>query len=203
MEKPEKAKRESNPDTVSIEKKMITSALIKALRLRDHRAFETVYLHYRRPLEQFLFSLLRDRGEAEEIAQEVFVKIWEKREGLDPSKNFKTYIYTIARNAVMNLFGHQMVKSKYHNQAIFYEESRDTQEELLIAKETELIIELAVSRMSQMRRAVYELKHYEYLSNGEIAEKLGITKANVANHLSHARKEIKKVIYAFILLFIS
>ena len=103
-ESTERTSRENGPVTVE---------LLEALRDGDHEAYKTVYLHYRGPIENFLYKLLRSREEAEEIAQHVFMTLWERRAELDPSKNIRTLLYTIARNAVVNLFKRQRVFEKY------------------------------------------------------------------------------------------
>ena len=76
-ESTERTSRENGPVTVE---------LLEALRDGDHEAYKTVYLHYRGPIENFLYKLLRSREEAEEIAQHVFMTLWERRAELDPSK---------------------------------------------------------------------------------------------------------------------
>ena len=67
-ESTERTSRENGPVTVE---------LLEALRDGDHEAYKTVYLHYRGPIENFLYKLLRSREEAEEIAQHVFMTLWE------------------------------------------------------------------------------------------------------------------------------
>jgi len=75
-ESTERTSRENGPVTVE---------LLEALRDGDHEAYKTVYLHYRGPIENFLYKLLRSREEAEEIAQHVFMTLWERRAELDPT----------------------------------------------------------------------------------------------------------------------
>ena len=184
------------------EDKIITKELIKLLCEGNHEAYGTVYIHYRKPLELFLFSLLKSRHEAEEISQKVFVQIWEKRALINPDKKFGSFIYTMAKNLVMNKFNHQKVKDKYRKLSKFEDSDYITQEDILIAQETELIVKLAVSKMPRMRGLVYKFSYYHQLSNEDIAKKLGITKKNVANHLSQAKKEIKNMLILFFLFFI-
>ncbi len=107
-----------------------------------------------------------------------------------------------ARNTVMNIFGHQKVVEKAMGRISSGETSGQNQEDTLIAKETELLINLAISRMPQTRRTIYEMSYYEQLSNEEIAQRLNLSKANVANHLFQARKYLKGIVTA-IAVFLS
>ena len=184
-ESTERTSRENGPVTVE---------LLEALRDGDHEAYKTVYLHYRGPIENFLYKLLRSREEAEEIAQHVFMTLWERRAELDPSKNIRTLLYTIARNAVVNLFKRQRVFEKYQKMQDSGEQDLLTGEDLLIAQEKELLIELAVKNMPPMRRKIFEMSRQQNLSHEEIAQHLDTSKHNVANHLSQAMKKIKRTI---------
>lgn len=163
-ESTERTSRENGPVTVE---------LLEALRDGDHEAYKTVYLHYRGPIENFLYKLLRSREEAEEIAQHVFMTLWERRAELDPSKNIRTLLYTIARNAVVNLFKRQRVFEKYQKMQDPGEQDLLTGEDLLIAQEKELLIELAVKNMPPMRRKIFEMSRQQNLSHEEIAQHLG------------------------------
>lgn len=180
----------------------MTPELICKLRDGSQEAFKTIYLHYYGSVENFLFSLLRSREEAEETAQDVFMTLWEKRERLDPSHNIRSFIYTTARNAALNLFDRRKVMDRFSKMAPVPINDETTSEDMLIARETELLIRLVVARMPKTRRRIFELNHYENMDNTEIAEKLGISKANVANHLALARKDIREVIRMLILLLL-
>lgn len=179
------------------EDSVITPNLIEQLRSGSQQAFKTIYIHYYGSLEKFLFALLRSKQEAEEMAQDVFMKVWEKRESLDPSQNIKSFIYTVARNAALNLFDHRKVVDRHSRTAEFSLNEETTSEDILIARETELLIKIVVGRMPKIRRMIFELHHYDNMDNSAIAERLGISKTNVANHIALARKDIKKVIYLF------
>jgi len=73
-----------------------------------------------------------------------------------------------------------------------------TAEDILIAQERELLIELTVKNMSSMRRKIFEMSRQQNLSHEEIAQHLEISKHNVANHLSQALKKIRHVLKAII-----
>ncbi len=182
----------------------IPRGVLQALKEGNHDAYDEVYIRYRDPIYNFLKILTRSDVAAEEIAQEVFVNVWEKRDKINPAKNIKSYLYTIARNAALQYFNRQKVHGRFTDFSAAAGNSESvSSEELVIAKETEILIEIALSRMPAQRRRVFEMSHYEGLSNEIIAEQLEISKSNVTSHLSNARKDIKEVLALFILLFIA
>lgn len=195
---PDQEELELNSRERPLESEVVTPELLEALRDGSHEAFQTVYVHYRGPIENFLYRLLRSREEAEEIVQNVFMVLWERRAELDPAKNIKTLLYTIARNAVINLFKRQKVFERYQQQRDPDDKEHLTAEDILIAQERELLIELTVKNMSSMRRKIFEMSRQQNLSHEEIAQHLEIFKHNVANHLSQALKKIRHVLKAII-----
>ena len=78
----------------------VTKEIISRLQEGNMLAFQSVYESYSAHIYNFIYSLLYNRLEAEDLTQEVFVRIWEKRGSLDIDKNFDSYIFTIARNLV-------------------------------------------------------------------------------------------------------
>lgn len=186
-------------DTV-LENGTITTELLEALRDGSHEAYETVFMHYRGPIENFLYRLLRSREEAEEISQHVFLTLWERHAELDPTKNIRTLLYTIARNAVMNLFKRQKVFEKYQKFQDANDRDHLTADEIMIVQEKELLIDLTVQNMPSMRRKIFEMSRQQNMSHDEIAAELDISKHNVANHLSQALKTIKQVLKILVLI---
>ena len=178
-------------------KRQISPAVLQALREGNHLAYEKVYLHYVSSVKNFLTRLTRSKQTAEEITQEVFVTIWERRENIDPRKNISGYLYVIAKNFALKYFK--------KNQILFDNEFQVKEnplldiapDEILIAKEKELLTEIAVKKMPAKRRKVYELSRKDGLTNSEIAEKLHISKNTVENHITSALKEIREVITLF------
>lgn len=187
--RPDRENRE--PEEMIPQGSAISAGLLEALRGGDHEAYNAVYVHYRDMIGNFLYKLLRSREEAEEITQNVFMTLWERRSELDPSRNIRTLLYTVARNAVMNQFKRRKVFEKYQQSNDPDDTENLTAEDILIAQERELLIELTVENMPEMRRKIFEMSRREHLSNEDIAEQLDTSRQNVANHLSQALKQIK------------
>src|SRR5690554_4918953 len=78
--------------------------LLVKLRDGDHRAYDILYNNYSEKLTAKLFKLLKSWDEVEDALQELFVKVWENREKIDPDKSFPSYLYRIAVNIVNDYY---------------------------------------------------------------------------------------------------
>lgn len=165
----------------------------KALREGDAEAFEEIFITYFGKVKYFINGLLKSDADAEELAQDVFVKLWINKQFIDPQKSLNAYIYTMARNAALNHLKSISVHSNYLKE-YQQEESACVTEESIHAHETELLIELSVSNMPPQRQTIYRMSRNEGITNEEIAKKLGITKKTVENQLSLALQELRKVV---------
>ncbi len=176
----------------------ITKDTVAALKDGDHAAFECVFLFYFNKVKYFINGFIKSESDAEELAQEVFVKIWTNRDGIDLSRNFNTYIYISARNATMNFLRHKYVRDSFAaDQMKAGGGEYASGEDMIMAREIDLIVDMTLMKMPTQRKAVYELNRREGLSNDEIAERLNISKKTVENHMSLALKELKGVIKMF------
>jgi RNA polymerase sigma-70 factor (ECF subfamily) len=155
----------------------------------DHESFHRLFMQYFPKLKAFIAGLVKSEAIAEELSQDIFVKIWEKRETLTEVQSFNAYIYRMAKNAVLNYFQHEYVKERYIGQ--FSSDSAIPADELFQAKETELLIQLTVSKMPIQRKKIFELSRKAQLKNEEIARELRLSKKTVENHLTLALREIR------------
>lgn len=176
---------------------------LAALVRGDYEAFDTVFLKFYNPVKRFLAALTKSGDDAEELCQEIFAKLWVNRAQINPNKNFKSYLYTVARNAAMNHFRDRQVREAYAKHTGWFPEGASYTEEEIIARETQLLIDLVVSKMPKQRKKIFMLSRTEGLSNEEIARQLNITKNAVERHLTFALKDIRKVLQAFALFFMA
>jgi RNA polymerase sigma-70 factor (ECF subfamily) len=179
----------------------ITESTIQALRDGEHPAFEAVFLACFDRVKRFIAGLVRSEDDAEDLAQDIFAKLWEKRASLDTKRSFDSLLYAMARNAAFNYLKHKLVHAAYANEYIRQEET-DTPEELTFAKEIELLVEMTLCRMPEKRSEIYRLSRNKGLSNDEIALQLNISKKTVENNLSLALAEIRKIISLAVIFFI-
>ncbi|MDR1415642.1 MAG: sigma-70 family RNA polymerase sigma factor [Odoribacteraceae bacterium] len=173
----------------------ISPSVLRSLKKGDHRAYEKVYLHYADAVHDFLTQLTRSEEDAREITQEIFIRLWEKRAWIKPSKSFEGYLYSIARNAVKNLVAQREVCKRYTD----FLSARGTEleaatDELMMARETDSLISLMIGQMPHQRQKVFRLNREEGMSVNDIARTLRISKHTVESHLSTAKREIKETL---------
>ncbi len=174
---------------------------IEALRLGDHNAFDQVFIVYYFKIKNFIYGLLKSEADAEELTQDLFMKLWINHEKIDPQKSLNALLYTMARNAAFNFLEHKLVHDSFisrYPQA----ESSESPDELLFAKEKELLIRLMVQQMPVQRKRIYQMSKEEGLTNDRIAQELNISKKTVENQLSLALKDIRNVISCFLAIFL-
>ncbi|MDD3037678.1 RNA polymerase sigma-70 factor [Bacteroides sp.] len=176
---------------------------VKALQQGDHKAFEDIFITYFDKVKYFLKGILRSESDAEELAQDIFVNLWINRKTVDPQKSFNTYIYTIARNTALNYLKHKLVEEAFiDNCNDLSLKEADSSDEILFAKEINILVEMTVCRMPVQRKKIYQMSRNNGCSNDDIAQKLSLSKKTVENQLSLALQEIRRVVSAMHLFFI-
>ena len=121
----------------------------------------------------FLVKFLKDEVVAEDISQDIFVKIWTYREALPDIRSFNTYIYRMTRNAALNHIRGGRQKINISETSIL--DDRDIESDYH-TKEKELLIRLTVEHMPPQRQRIFKMSREQGLSNEDIAIKLGISK---------------------------
>jgi RNA polymerase sigma-70 factor (ECF subfamily) len=169
----------------------IDNGLIAQLRNGNKEAFKSLFEKYGIRLYQFSLKYLRDKEDAEDLLNEVFLKIWENRHTLKTNTSFQSYLFTIAYNNIRQRFLKKSREEKYIQ--VFAEEylvesakREDQLDYILFTQKINKIIDLLPAR----RKEIFNLKYKEELKNYEIADKLGLSEQFVKNQLSVARKFI-------------
>lgn len=159
----------------------------------DASAFREIYERYQGKVFLFALRLTKSGIEAEEVVQEVFVKLWEKRLGIKIEKNFNAYILTITRNLIFDKLK-KAYRDKSMQQHIYrnMENLQNAGVSQLIEKELARLHHQAVQRLSPRKREVYLLSREEELTYEQIAEKLGISVNTVRNQMAGSLNSIRE-----------
>lgn len=179
----------------------IEESYIKALCKGDQKAFEILFLQYQPKLVFFLYGFIKDNEQARDMAQDVFLSIWNNREKLTEVKSFKAYVYKMAKNAVCNYYDHIIVNDKFVAEQLTHSSDSESTEEIIFANQLQDMIDITVSQMPPQRKQIYMMSRIEGMSNTEIAERLNINKRTVENHLTAALADIRKSIKIWIMFF--
>lgn len=179
---------------------MIDKLHIEDIRKGDLKAFEAFFNHYYARVRNFACGMVKDIDEAENIAQNVFMKIWINRRKLSTEKSMDSYVFTIVRNEILDSFRSASYSLNYKE--FIREHSSEISDVDIEAdyniKEIKEIVDETVSRMPAQRKQVFMMSRKEYLTNDEIAERLGISKRTVEKHISLALQAIRNNLGEFL-----
>jgi len=167
--------------------------LLLQLKQGHEPAFNALYLAYSKALYRKINSIVKDESIADELLQDLFLKLWEKRAWINTDLSFTSFLYTIANNLVYDYFRKVSKDKRLHarlliNAVDYYLQT----EEDLIGKETSAIIQQAISKLTDQRRNVFTLCKIEGKSYQEAAAALGISVATVNTHMVNSIRFIKE-----------
>lgn len=183
----------------------IDTTIIKRLSEGDQSAYRVVFEQYYPRIWEFVRRIVKSESLAEDITQDIFVKIWERREifGVEVH-SFSKYIYIMSRNAALNALRHNNRTTPLADDSTIKEkQSSSSFEESYYAQEKELIIRLTVCRMPEQRRRIFEMSRYMGMDNQTIATTLNISKKTVENHLTLALKTLRSVLTSWVMIICS
>ncbi len=170
--------------------------LVELLKSNNASAFDELYLRYVPRLDAFLSVYTKDDYLREEIIQDVFVKIWQKREQLDPSLSFKAFLFQAVKYQLFNVFRKKATHLTLKNTVAERYCTNDT-EEYLNFVELQNNLSSIINNLPDMQRQVFTMSRVEGFNNDEIAHKLNLSKRTVEHHIYLALKYIKQKLPAF------
>lgn len=188
---------------LTFERLTITKEHISLIKAGNKVAFDQLFLTYYQFLCNYAYQFLHEKEGAEEVVQDMFFHLWEKRESLDIKSSIKSYVFQAVRNRCLTLLKHLAVREEYkkHNKnTIEYQEQQTYDFE----NELATMIEVAVNELPEERQKVFRLNRYEGLKYQEIADHLGISVKTVEGQMSKALKFLRQELkdYLPLLLFI-
>lgn len=168
--------------------------ILLKLRAGSSEAFETLFHKYGGKLYNFTLKLSSGNTYmAEEIVQDTFIRIWETHTLLDPEKSFISFLYTIARNKLVNEYEHRAVTYIYREYVQKYQPNADNTTEKDTDKNLlEEYIDCLTEKLPPARKQIFILSKKKMLSNEDIAKQLNISEHTVRNQLSEAVSFMRK-----------
>lgn len=177
---------------------------IKQLREGSYEAFDILYNVYADSLYGFALLHTKSVVQAEDIVQETFLKLWNMRYSLSEEGSFKSMLFTIAKNHVIDVFRQQINRADFEDYISFCEDENlsDTTSIDKIYYD-DFVEKLAISKqkLTPAQRNIFEWSREEGLSNAEIACKARLSEQTVKNHLSSALKVLRAELLKYNFLF--
>lgn len=168
----------------------------------DLNQFEQLFNSHYGNMCSYAYKYLENLEDAEEIVQDVFVKLWENRNEIVIDGNLQSYIFRAVRNGCLNLIKHRIVRQEYATK----EQQSNTimQQNLeneIVANELEIKIREAIDALPVERKKVFIMSRYEGLKYREIAEKLNISNKTVENQMGKAILFMKERLSKYLVIF--
>lgn len=169
--------------------------LLASVAQADERAFEKIVHHYYPRLLPFVINITKTKYVAEEVVQEVFLRLWQHRNEHERIYHLSSWLFTIASNLSLTYIKRAAMEGKLLKlmQNSQPDSTRDA-EDRISWKESGLLIHQAVQRLPPQQQLVYQLSRQDGLNNQEIAEKLQLSPNTVKNHLVKAIQSIRAFI---------
>ena len=176
-----------------------------ALKEGNLTTFEMYFRTYYQPLCQYAYTFVNDKDEAEEIVQNTFLSLWEKRQNIEIRTSLKSYLYTMVRNACLNLIKHEKIKLRHaQEQLATGDHAANAVTDNVLGNELEVRIQAAVQKLPEQCRLIFKMSRFEELKYAEIAEQLNLSIKTVENQMGKAlkimREELKDYMPLIILL---
>lgn len=173
--------------------------LCEALKAGDNAAYTELFDRYSGILYRHAYRMLGDHDEAQDVVQDVFLNLWQKREQLDVKTSLSAYIYQSIRNRILNLIAHQQVINRYSaSLKTFWQEGAYSTDHRVRENELAAVIQQEINALPPKMRRIYLLSRRDDISYRQIAEEEGISEKTVRNQVYNALQVLKtKIDYFF------
>lgn len=169
--------------------------MLTELRAGEEYAFKHFYDIYNIPLYRKLLKLVQIDVIAEELLQDLFLKIWQKKDLIDPEQSFRAYLYRIAEHLVADHYRNLARQVKLEKETDLNKlEILDQVEDPFQGEFAQKIIHEAIATLPAQQQAVFRLCKIEGKSYEEVSQLLNISHATINTHISRASKAVKTYI---------
>ena len=169
--------------------------LLILIREGDRVAFYNIYERYCKRLFGFVLRYIKNEADAEEIVQEVFVKVWEARSKLDIYSSFESFLFTIAYNSTISLFRKRVSEKKYLEYIKLLqhlEKAPDLIDEIQF-NDLNSKVQTLLNELTPRQKEIFLLSREEGLCHEEIAKKLDISVNTVKTQMSRAFNKLREI----------
>jgi len=167
--------------------------ILISLRSGCQTAFRQIYSAYSGRIYLNILKMVKSEQDATELLQEVFIKVWDKRELIDPEQSFRSYLFQIAKYTVYNFIRKNNLEKQIqaylslHGTALY-----SHVEEQLYEKQEEQWLSQTIEQLPPQRRLIYKLCKIEGKSYNEVSALLSISTSTINDHIVKATKYIKE-----------
>ncbi len=172
--------------------------LLTLLQKGDHKAYLLLYDKYHLLVYNWALKIVKIPSLAEDMVQDVFLKIWQIKDRLNPQQSFPAFIYRICRNkaftTLKKITADEKLRSGLMSQLAIYPENSENK---MVWKQYETLLLSALEQLPEQRKTVFNLCRQQGKSYDEAAAALGISRNTVKEHMVMAMKNIKAYFYRY------
>jgi RNA polymerase sigma-70 factor (ECF subfamily) len=169
------------------------SKTILLIQSGDQKAFEILYNCFADRLYNFVYSRVRIKEQAEEIVQEIFVSLWNKRADLQITDSIESYLFAAAKYKILTFIRSEHVRKKYAEEFTLFASERydNSVEESNDLQDLELTLNEKISELPQKCQTAFRMSRMEQEPIPRIAAKMNISTRTVENYISQALKHLR------------
>ena len=173
--------------------------LIHQLNTGNELVFEKVFKQYFKALQNYAYTILNDLDIAEEMVQNVFLKIWEKRGKLPQDASIGSYLYKSVYHESLNWLRHEKVKFSHQQHTLYsMKDETDNAADRIKMKQLEEHLQKALNDLPQQCRTIFQMSRFDELRYREIADELGISIKTVENQMGKALRIMRLKLVEFL-----
>lgn len=175
---------------------------LKRLIEGDTTSFDAIFIHYHPIVLRFLVGFIKDKEQAQDIAQDIFCKLWISHDRLGHIQSLKSYLFKMCRNAVYDSFDRQIAEQNYLSHLEETAPQSTSVEHEIYAKELLSLMDTTIASLPLQKRTIFNMSRKEGLSNDEIALRLNLKKNTIEKTISSVLTQLKKNMLTALLFLI-
>ncbi len=176
--------------------------LLQQISRGDKAAFATLFYAYNDKLYSFIYRITTAKHLSEDILQDVFFKIWNKREQLQDVNSFSAFLFTVAKHHTLNQLKRMAKETLITQREANARLNANTPEEQLQFKNLKNALKEIIDTLPLQQQKAYRLSRDQHLKQEDIARHMQISVSTVQNHLNRALKTIREKLEKYYLLFV-
>jgi RNA polymerase sigma-70 factor (ECF subfamily) len=168
------------------------SELVRQIQSGDAAAFDELMRRYKHPVVNFVFRMLGNAGDADDVAQDVFVRVYQKLDTYRPETKFSTWLFALARNAAID---HLRWRARHPTESIESAPEISTTSgtaEAVNAREIGALISAAVAKLPEDQRTALVLSEYQGMSHAEVGAIMRCSAKSVESRLYRAKQTLRE-----------
>lgn len=169
--------------------------LLRQMARGDDKSFNSIYKAYQGTIYLFVLKFVKSPDLAEDLTQEIFIRIWERREEIVKIESFAAWLFIVSRNHTLNFLKKASKENSAKAEMLrYYKPVQKNAEDQLISTEYNQFISVVLSNLPPQTREVFRLCREENKSYDEVAALLGISRHAVKKHIVRSNKKFKDLL---------